>query len=125
MAAPSRHLTPAFPLNRRTFLSSLGISAGGLILAAQSPRPQAQAATAPGSDFQLKAPEPHPKYGGALRYAVNSASAHFDLHQSGTVANIGAQGPMFDNLIRRDPRDGQTIIPDLAYRWDFTPDGKT
>jgi ABC-type transport system substrate-binding protein len=32
---------------------------------------------------------------------------------------------MYDNLIRRDPRDGQTIIPDLAYRWDISADGKT
>ncbi len=33
---------------------------------------------------------------------------------------------MFDNLIRRDPRDsGQTIIPDLAHSWEIAKDGKT
>jgi ABC-type transport system substrate-binding protein len=33
---------------------------------------------------------------------------------------------MFDNLIRRDPRDsGQTIIPDLAHSWEIARDGKT
>ena len=32
---------------------------------------------------------------------------------------------MYDNLIRRDPRDGHTIIPDLACRWEISPDGKT
>ena len=31
---------------------------------------------------------------------------------------------MYDCLIRRDPRDGQTIIPDLAWKWDIAPDGK-
>src|SRR6201993_5477227 len=31
---------------------------------------------------------------------------------------------MYDCLIRRDPRDGQTIIPDLAQRWEIAPDGK-
>src|SRR3989442_901409 len=31
---------------------------------------------------------------------------------------------MYDSLIRRDPRDGQTIIPDLAQRWEISPDGK-
>jgi hypothetical protein len=31
---------------------------------------------------------------------------------------------MYDNLIRRDPRDGQTIIPDLAHRWEISPDGR-
>jgi len=33
---------------------------------------------------------------------------------------------MFDNLIRRDPRDsGKTIIPDLAHSWEIAEDGKT
>src|SRR5688500_10822111 len=64
------------------------------------------------------------KRGGTLRYGVHSASAHFDVHQSGTVANIGPQSPMYDTLIRRDPKDGQTIIPDLAERWTISPDGK-
>jgi peptide/nickel transport system substrate-binding protein len=42
------------------------------------------------------------------------------VHQSGTVGNIGTQGCMFDNLIRRDPRDsGKTIIPDLAHSWEI------
>jgi peptide/nickel transport system substrate-binding protein len=112
-------------MNRRTFLKSLGIATGGLVVASQLPPARAHAANPPGPDFQLKAAEPNPKSGGTLRYAVHSAPTHFDIHQSGTVANLGAQGPMYDNLIRRDPRDGQTIIPDLASTWDITPDGKT
>ncbi len=32
---------------------------------------------------------------------------------------------MYDNLIRRDPRDGHTIIPDLASHWEIAPDTKT
>jgi ABC-type transport system substrate-binding protein len=33
---------------------------------------------------------------------------------------------MFDNLIRRDPRDGgKTIIPDLAHSWQIAEDGQT
>ncbi|MBM3225787.1 MAG: ABC transporter substrate-binding protein, partial [Candidatus Tectomicrobia bacterium] len=52
--------------------------------------------------------------------------AHFDVHQSGTVSNIGTQGCMYDNLIRRNPLDsGQTIIPDLAHSWEIAKDGKT
>ena len=44
----------------------------------------------------------------------------------GTINNLGSQGCMFDNLIRRDPRDsGKTIIPDLAHSWEIAKDGKT
>jgi peptide/nickel transport system substrate-binding protein len=79
-----------------------------------------------GSKFQLAAPEANPKRGGVLRYAITSRPPHFDVHQSGTINSLGSQGCMFDNLIRRDPRDsGQTIIPDLAHSWEITPDGKT
>jgi ABC-type transport system substrate-binding protein len=79
-----------------------------------------------GSQFQLAAPEPNPKRGGVLRYAITSRPPHFDVHQSGTINSLGCQGCMFDNLIRRDPRDsGKTIIPDLAHSWQIAPDGKT
>jgi peptide/nickel transport system substrate-binding protein len=77
-----------------------------------------------GSKFRLAAPEPNPKRGGVLRYAITSRPPHFDVHQSGTINSLGSQGCMFDNLIRRDPRDsGQTIIPDLAHSWDIAKDG--
>ena len=79
-----------------------------------------------GSKFQLKAPEPNPKSGGVLKYAITSRPPHFDFHQSGTINSLGCQGCMFDNLVRRDPRDsGKTIIPDLAHSWEIAKDGKT
>lgn len=79
-----------------------------------------------GRTFQLAAPEPNPKRGGVLRYAITTRPPHFDLHQSGTINNLGAMGCLFDNLIRRDPRDsGQTIIPDLAHSWQISRDAKT
>jgi ABC-type transport system substrate-binding protein len=60
-----------------------------------------------------------------MRYGILNRPPHFDVHQSGTVGNIGTQGCMFDNLIRRDPRDsGKTIIPDLAHSWEIAKDGK-
>ncbi|MCW5743780.1 MAG: ABC transporter substrate-binding protein [Alphaproteobacteria bacterium] len=79
-----------------------------------------------GSKFQLAAPEPNPKKGGVLRYGITMRAPHFDFHQSGTINNLGSQGCMFDNLVRRDPRDsGKTIIPDLAHSWEIGKDGKT
>jgi peptide/nickel transport system substrate-binding protein len=79
-----------------------------------------------GSKFQLKAAEPNPKHGGVIRMGIPVRPPHFDLHQSGTIFNLGAMGCMFDNLIRRDPRDGgKTVIPDLAHSWQIAKDAKT
>jgi ABC-type transport system substrate-binding protein len=79
-----------------------------------------------GSKFQMAAPEPNAKRGGVMRYGILNRPPHFDVHQSGTVGNIGTQGCMFDNLIRRDPRDsGKSIVPDLAHSWEIAKDGKT
>jgi ABC-type transport system substrate-binding protein len=79
-----------------------------------------------GSKFQLAAPEPNPKKGGVLKYGITMRPPHFDFHQSGTINSLGSQGCMFDNLVRRDPRDsGKTIIPDLAHSWQISKDAKT
>jgi peptide/nickel transport system substrate-binding protein len=79
-----------------------------------------------GSNFKLAAPEPNPKPGGVLRYGITMRPPHFDVHQSGTINSLASQAVMFDNLIRRDPRDsGKTIIPDLAHSWDISKDGTT
>src|ERR1700736_5059179 len=72
----------------------------------------------------MGAPDSNAKRGGVMRYRILNRPPHFDVHQSGTVGNIGPQGCMFDNLIRRDPRDsGKTIVPDLAHSWEIARDG--
>jgi peptide/nickel transport system substrate-binding protein len=76
-----------------------------------------------GSNFQLKPTEPNAKHGGVLKAALFSRQPHFDIHQSGTFGNTSTMSCMFDNLIRRDPRDGKSIIPDLAHSWDISKDG--
>ncbi|WP_149535769.1 ABC transporter substrate-binding protein [Siccirubricoccus phaeus] len=120
-----RHGSPGTAFGRRQFLeATAALGTLGLLPG------QAESAGLPlefdGSQFQLAAPEPNPKRGGVLRYAITSRPPHFDVHQSGTINSLGAQGCMFDNLIRRDPRDsGKTIIPDLAHSWQIAPDGKT
>jgi len=114
-AMMSRHAD----LDRRTFLKRVGAAGAGAVIASRLPAPDPASA----QDATVKA-DPSARRGGTLRFGVHTAPAHFDVHQSGTVANIGAQSPMYDYLIRRDPRDGQTIIPDLAQRWEISPDGK-
>jgi peptide/nickel transport system substrate-binding protein len=85
-----RHATGDW-LTRRAFLgTAVGAAARvyGLAqgLAAEVP------STFDGKDFTLRAPEANAKRGGVLRYGVLSAPAHFDVHQSGTVANMGNTG---------------------------------
>jgi ABC-type transport system substrate-binding protein len=106
-------------VDRRTFLRRVGVASAGAAIASRLPAPRSASA----QDATVR-PDPAAQPGGTLRYGVHNAPAHFDVHQSGTVANIGPQSPMYDCLIRRDPRDGQTIIPDLAQRWEISPDGK-
>src|SRR5215472_16829512 len=114
--AMTDHIAARTRVSRRAFLRTVGVAGGTVALASTLGRGR------PLAD-EVKA-DPGVKRGGTLRYGILSAAAHFDLHQSGTVANIGPQSPMYDTLIRRDPRNGQTIIPDLAWKWDIAPDGK-
>src|SRR5258706_8362904 len=111
---------------RRDFMAASAAVASGA--AGLWPRPGRAAIPLEfdGSKFQLKAPEANPKSGGVLRYGITSRPPHFDVHQSGTINNLGSQGCQFDNLVRRDPRDsGKTIIPDLAQSWEIAKDSKT
>src|SRR6266700_1414173 len=110
---------------RRAFLGTAAGAAAGVYGLAQGLAAEVPS-TFDGKDFKLRAPEPNAKRGGVLRYGTLSAPAHFDVHQSGTIANMCTQGCMYDNLVRRDPRDsGQTIIPDLAHSWEVSADKKT
>src|SRR5205085_8693190 len=113
--------------NRRDFLKTSAAAAAGAYTMRWGLAPAAEIPLEfDGSKFQLAAPEPNPKRGGVLRYGITMRPPHFDVHQSGTINNLGSQGCMFDNLIRRDPRDsGKTIVPDLAHSWEIAKDGKT
>src|SRR5438552_15987261 len=73
-----------------------------------------------GAKFQLAAPDPNPKKGGVLRVGMPLRAPHFDLHQSGTIFNLGSIACMFDTLIRYDPPDGgKTLIRGMATRWEI------
>lgn len=125
MAKPSMSTLHLNPMSRRAFLQAAGLVGGSVLLGTRLSSGQAPSNQPDLANFQLRAPEPNAKHGGTLRYCILSAPAHFDVHQSGTAANLSSQGPMYDNLIRRHPADGQTIIPDLAQRWEVSPDSKT
>ena len=120
MANSTRSDRSQQPVSRRAFLRTAGVGGGAAALGPAVLRGRAEAQETPSP----VRPDPAARRGGTLRYAVHNAPAHFDVHQSGTVANIGPQSPMYDTLLRRSPKDGQTIIPDLAWKYDISPDGK-
>jgi hypothetical protein len=78
---------------RREFMRSSAAVAAGMYAMRWA---NAMAADIPnefdGSKFQLKAAEPNPKPGGVLRVGLTNRPPHFDVHQSGTFNNLGAQG---------------------------------
>jgi len=91
---------PIRGISRRHFLRAVGVAGTAVGLGGTLGRGRALAQAQ-----EVKA-DASVKRGGTLRYGVHNAPAHFDVHQSGTVANIGPQSPMYDTLLRRDPRDG-------------------
>src|SRR5713226_5838093 len=73
----------------------------------------------------LRAPEASPKRGGVLRWGGLANSTLYDLHQTGTIANMGPQAPMYDLLVQVDPVHWDKVIPDLATSWTISEDGLT
>ena len=90
---------------------------------AGTPSPTAQSA----EPFYMKAIDHEKaKRGGTLRLAAHGPPSMFDIYASGTIANVGTQGPMYDLLVRQDPRDPKLpIIPSLATSWTISSDGMT
>src|ERR1700687_2980471 len=88
------------PHSRRSFLKTLGVAGAAAGVAPAFLRSRADA-----QEVQLKAADPGAKPGGHLRFGILNAPAHFDVHQSGTIANLGAHAPMYDLLIRCDQRE--------------------
>jgi len=90
---------------------------------AGTPAPTAQS----GEPFYMKAIDhDKAKRGGTLRLAAHGPPSMFDIYASGTIANVGAQAPMYDLLVRQDPRDPKLpIVPSLATSWTISADGMT
>src|SRR5712691_7350874 len=107
--------------------SNLYVLAGSLALLMLSLAvPWVSAAPPEPSDAgRLRAPEPSPKRGGVLKWGGLANSTLYDLHQTGTIANMGPQAPMYDLLVQVDPTNWDKVIPDLAKSWKISEDGLT
>jgi peptide/nickel transport system substrate-binding protein len=74
--------------------------------------------------WMINLADPTTKWGGHLIHGTHGPMSHFDLYQTGSIANIGPQGPMYDSMIRVDPHHPMTpVVGDLAYTWDISSDG--
>jgi peptide/nickel transport system substrate-binding protein len=87
--------------------------------------PAAPPTPEPADAGQLRAPESNPKRGGVLKWGGLANSTLYDLHQTGTIANMGPQAPMYDLLVQVDPVHWDKVIPDLAKSWTISADGLT
>src|SRR2546429_7014250 len=109
--------------------SSVYVLAGSLALVMLSVAvlcvPAAPPTPEPADAGLLRAPDASPKRGGVLRWGGLANSTLYDLHQTGTIANMGPQAPMFDLLVQVDPVHWDKVIPDLATRWAISEDGLT
>lgn len=68
-----------------------------------------------------------PKRGGIFLDRLWAIPAHFDLHQTGDGPPEYAAARVYSGLVQFDPEEATAtvIVPDLAERWEFSPDGKT
>src|SRR5215470_11009131 len=130
--------TPSMPRRRGSMhdRSHIYVLSGSLVfllvtLLMACPYATAQPSAAPPSASEtsdaglLRAPEANPKRGGVLRWGGLANSTLYDLHQTGTIANMGPQAPMYDLLVQVDPLHWNRILPDLAKSWQVSEDGLT
>jgi peptide/nickel transport system substrate-binding protein len=110
-----RHRGKAVP--RRALLAQAGRLAGGLALGAaygSSGRPSPAAAAAV-----------QPRRGGVLRFALNTDPPKLDPAASGPTGAIDSVCSMvYSRLVNYTP-DVSGVVPDLAEKWDVSPDGRS
>ncbi len=125
-AAVTPTSTPTVAATPTTAATATATRASATGTAAATPGVTASPSGAGENAYMMKATAANAKKGGQLVLAAHGPPAHFDFYASGTIANLGAQGPMYSKLVRRDPRDASLpIIGDLAYKWDIPADGSS
>lgn len=68
-------------------------------------------------------PTEAPRRGGILAFNLPGDPVNFDLHQAGTSTDLWCLHPCFDSLLQFDPNDQTKLLPNLAERWEVSPDG--
>ena len=68
--------------------------------------------------------EQTPRAGGILTMWIAADPPNFDVHQNSTYVTQHVTAPCYNNLVQYDPLDPERVIPDLAERWEVSPDGQ-
>ncbi|MDP2953179.1 MAG: ABC transporter substrate-binding protein [Chloroflexota bacterium] len=89
-----------------------------------TPRAAAPTPTALASAPPPAAAAEQPRSGGILRIVGRGDLVQFDLHQTGTYQDLHPLSPIYSLLVKID-KDLETVHPDLAEKWEISPDGKT
>lgn len=65
-----------------------------------------------------------PQYGGILNVRLAGDPPNFDLVSNSTYMMQHTMMPVYNNLVIYDPMEPDSIIGDLAHKWEVSPDGK-
>jgi len=127
--------TPAIRTLSRTPARAVAL---GLVLSllvaacapAAAPAPASAPAAAPAPRLPAAAPAPppateQPHYGGTLTVTSVADPANLDPQQEGSLNASMVVAPAYNNLLYYDFKEGKRITPELAERWDVSPDGLT
>ena len=126
-AAPTLAATPApaqqAPNTAPAAPTTAAAAAAKPTTAAAAAPTAASAASAAANPGLMRPTDGTPKRGGTLRIAGGTVTTpHFDLHQGATAHPLTQ---IYNNLVRKDiPSGFKLLIPDLAERWEVSPDGK-
>ncbi|MER3450597.1 MAG: peptide ABC transporter substrate-binding protein, partial [Chloroflexota bacterium] len=103
-------------LSRREFLAGIGALGGAALLGCRPTERLTQPGPSPAAET--------PRYGGVLTVRLDADPAHFDLHQHVSYTVLWPVAACCNQLVQFDPLDHTKLIPDLAERWEVSPDGK-
>lgn len=96
--------------------------------ATSAPQAVATRTKAPASTAPASTPKPsteQPRSGGTLKIADLYEQKDYDIHQASSIAAQAPLAAIYNGLLQFDPLgDPQTIVADIAEKWDVSADGK-
>jgi peptide/nickel transport system substrate-binding protein len=107
-------------LTRREALQLIGLGGGAAFLAACAP---ASAPVVGPSTPVVAQPTASVRTGGTLIWITDRDLSSFDMYQENSAPLLAQLAPAYSSLLRYDPLDVSKLLPDLAERWEISPDG--